>query len=62
VTSPNGDSAPTKGDASSLTGEGTIFYFAAKVMSKRLNIGNVANVVKSTYQLAVDTALKPSLP
>jgi hypothetical protein len=44
-------------DATSLTGEGTIFYFAAKVMSKRINIGNVANVVKATYQLAVDTAL-----
>jgi hypothetical protein len=44
-------------DPQTLSGEGTIYYFAAKVMSKRTNVGNVSNVIKDTFNLGVNTAI-----
>lgn len=44
-------------DAISLSGNGSVLYFAAKVMSDRLNVGNVSNVVKENFILAIDTAI-----
>lgn len=44
-------------DALTISGTPTTIYFRAKVMSKRRNVGNVSNVVKYDFTLAVDSAL-----
>lgn len=47
----------TLNDQVTLSGMPTVLYFAGKVMSKRRNIGNVSNVVRYTFNLAVNTAI-----
>lgn len=44
-------------DQLTLSGVPTTLYFAAKVMSKRRNIGNVSNVVRYTFNLGVNSAI-----
>lgn len=44
-------------DALTLGGEGSIYYFRAKVMSKRVNVGNVSNVVRRTFNLGINSAI-----
>ena len=40
-----------------LSGTPTIDYFSARVMSQRLNVGNVMNVLKVTFNLGINTAI-----
>jgi hypothetical protein len=44
-------------DQITLGGTPTILYFYAKVMSKRDNVGNVSNVVKTTFNLGVNSPI-----
>ena len=46
-------------DPATVGGDGSIFYFAAKVMGDRTNIGNVSNVIKRTFNLGVNTPITP---
>lgn len=49
-------------DAVTLGGNGGIHYFKAKILSARLNVGNVSNVVKRTFAMGVNSAIISSLP
>lgn len=44
-------------DPTTITGEGTILYFSGQVGSDRRNIGAVNNIVKRTFNIAVNTAI-----
>lgn len=44
-------------DAVSLSGTPSIHYFRGKVMSKRLNVGNVSNVVRRTFNVGINSAI-----
>jgi hypothetical protein len=47
----------TLNDALTLSGTPTVCYFSGKVMSKRRNVGNVSNIVKYTFNVAINTAI-----
>lgn len=42
-------------DPTSLSGTPSVFYFRGKVMSKRVNVGNAANVVRRTFNVGVNS-------
>lgn len=44
-------------DAVSLSGTPSVHYFRGKVMSKRLNVGNVSNVVRRTFNVGINSAI-----
>lgn len=44
-------------DQVTLSGTGTTSYFSAKVMGQRRNVGNVSNVVKTTFNLGINSAI-----
>jgi len=47
----------TLADPTSLTGEPTTLYFSGQVASERWNIGNVSNIIKRTFNVAVNTPI-----
>lgn len=44
-------------DKLTLNGTPTTIYFSGKIMSKRLNVGNVSNVVRRMFNVGINTAL-----
>lgn len=44
-------------DAISLSGTPSSHYFKGKVMSKRLNVGNVSNVVRRTFNVGINSKI-----
>ena len=44
-------------DPTSLSGTPSVFYFRGKVLSKRMNVGDVNNVVRRTFQVGVNSAI-----
>lgn len=52
----------TLNDAVTLSGDPSTHYFAAKVMGERRNVGNVMNIVKRTFNLAINSAIFETLP
>jgi hypothetical protein len=49
-------------DPATVGGDPTTYYFCAKVMGERTNIGNVSNVIKQTFNLGVNTAITVVAP
>lgn len=44
-------------DPISLSGTPSVHYFRGKVMSKRLGVGNVSNVVRRTFNVGINSAI-----
>ena len=44
-------------DAVTVGGAPSRFYFAGKVMSRRLNVGDVQNIVRRTFQVGINTSI-----
>jgi len=44
-------------NASTLGGDGEVDYFYGKVMSKRKNVGDVNNVVRSNYSVGINSRI-----
>ncbi|WP_290497622.1 hypothetical protein [Hyphomonas sp. UBA4494] len=42
-------------DAQNANYTDSVFYFRAKVMSKRHNVGNASNVVRNTYMIGINS-------
>lgn len=44
-------------DPVTLSGTPSVSYFRGKVMSKRLNVGNVSNVVRRTFNVGINSQI-----
>jgi hypothetical protein len=47
-----------RNDQLTLSGTPSIDYYSGRVMSQRLNVGNVMNVLKTTFNIGINTAIQ----